>query len=265
MRRLTARNSNYATVRGLARGLCVLRAINSADKIEVTAADIGSLTGLHRTTAQRLLETLLGEGYLRAGEGRNSYRLADRVCELSAGYSYSERVCQVAGPIMQGLLDRLIWPTSLCSISGDALIIRQTTHGMSRASFHSDMVGQPAPVLLTAAGRACFAFAASRKRNSLLKVLGAKRDAEGVIARDPSLVRALIVKVRADGYSLNSGDWTDKPKTGAVAVPILKRGQAVAALNVVYLNTAVEPKEAVREFVPVLKAAVADIAGRLFP
>lgn len=265
MRRLTPASARgrYAPVRGLARGLSVLRAINYAPRIEVTAADIASLTGLHRTTAQRLLETLLREGYLRQGEGRNSYRLADQVCELSAGYSYPERVCQIAGPIMLDLVEQLIWPSSLCSIAGNALIIRQTTHGMSRASFHHDMVGQRAPVLLTAAGRVCFVFMAPRRRNALLKVLGARSDAQGALARNRLLVRELVSRVRADGYSLNAGDWTDEPRTGAIAAPILHRGQAVAALNVVYLTTALGPKEAVRRFLPALREATARIARTL--
>ena len=51
--------TKYTSVRGLARGLQVLQALNSMDSGRATSQQISDLTGLHRTTARRLLETLM--------------------------------------------------------------------------------------------------------------------------------------------------------------------------------------------------------------
>ncbi len=220
-------------------------------------------TRLHRTTVQRLLETLHREGYLSRGESKGSYRLALQVRELSAGFTYPDWISATAAPVMLELLDKVVWPSSLCTLSGDSMIIRQTTHGMSQASFHQDMVGQHAPVLLTAAGRACFAFLPVRRRQEVLRSLRAGRDAQAKLARDKRFIRDLVEKVHRDGYASNTGDWQEEPKTGAVALPILYRGSAVAALNIVYPRTAVPQGEAIRKYVPVLREAVTRISALL--
>ena len=58
------RDSDYKTVRGLSRGLALLNALNRLDG-GASPTRLAELTGLHRTTVRRLLETLQDEGYVR--------------------------------------------------------------------------------------------------------------------------------------------------------------------------------------------------------
>ena len=57
--------ADYALVRGLTRGLDLLKALNSQEGGRSTLAQLAEVTGLHRTTVRRLLETLIAEGYVR--------------------------------------------------------------------------------------------------------------------------------------------------------------------------------------------------------
>jgi len=50
--------ANYRHVQGLSRGLAILRAINRSPNGWITIAELAALTGLHRTTVRRMLETL---------------------------------------------------------------------------------------------------------------------------------------------------------------------------------------------------------------
>lgn len=92
--------TQYTSVRGLSRGLQVLQALNAMDSGRATSQQISDLTGLHRTTARRLLETLMAEGFVRRSASHNSFRLTLKVRALSEGFTDDERIATIAPPIM---------------------------------------------------------------------------------------------------------------------------------------------------------------------
>jgi IclR family mhp operon transcriptional activator len=61
----TIERSDLPHVQGLSRGLAILHAINLSPEGWASIADLSAMTGLHRTTVRRLLETLQAEGYVR--------------------------------------------------------------------------------------------------------------------------------------------------------------------------------------------------------
>src|SRR5690606_26841029 len=87
-------------------------------------------------------------------------------------------------------------------------------------------------------------------------------DEQARLAADPAYIRNLLAKVRADGYGVNAGEWNhdlEKGKIGAIAVPILQDGHAVACLSVIYLLKAVRMEDAVTLYLPALREATAKI------
>lgn len=257
--------TTYTNVRGLARGLQVLRALNAMEDGHATSQQLADLTGLHRTTVRRLLETLMEEGFVRRSTSDDSFRLTLAVRSLSEGFTDTERIATVAPPIMGQLLQRVAWPSDLTTPDGDAMIIRETTHRFSRLSFHRAMVGRRLPMLLTAAGRAYFAMCPDEEREDILELLrsGAGGDEQQAFARNDALVRKLIRRVRDDGFGSNHGDWTAQAKIGAVAVAISADERVIASLNVIFLSRAVRLEDAVRRYVPELQKAALDIAEAL--
>ncbi|CAG9229719.1 DNA-binding transcriptional activator MhpR [Burkholderia vietnamiensis] len=257
--------TTYTNVRGLARGLQVLRALNAMEDGHATSRQLADLTGLHRTTVRRLLETLMEEGFVRRSTSDDSFRLTLAVRSLSEGFTDTERIATVAPPIMGQLLQRVAWPSDLTTPDGDAMIIRETTHRFSRLSFHRAMVGRRLPMLLTAAGRAYFAMCPDEEREDILELLrsGAGGDEQQAFARNDALVRKLIRRVRDDGFGSNHGDWTAQAKIGAVAVAISADERVIASLNVIFLSRAVRLEDAVRRYVPELQKAALDIADAL--
>lgn len=257
--------TTYTNVRGLARGLQVLRALNAMEDGHATSQQLADLTGLHRTTVRRLLETLMEEGFVRRSTSDDSFRLTLAVRSLSEGFTDTERIATVAPPIMGQLLQRVAWPSDLTTPDGDAMIIRETTHRFSRLSFHRAMVGRRLPMLLTAAGRAYFAMCPDEEREDILELLrsGAGGDEQQAFARNDALVRKLIRRVRDDGFGSNHGDWTAQAKIGAVAVAISADERVIASLNVIFLSRAVRLEDAVHRYVPELQKAALDIAEAL--
>jgi len=253
----------YANVRGLSRGLEVLRALNAMDEGRATSQQIADVTGLHRTTVRRLLETLVEEGYVRRSSSDESFRLMLAVRGLSEGFTDAERLATVAPPIMGQLLQRVTWPSDLTTCDGDAMIIRETTHRFSPLSFHRAMVGRRLPMLLTASGRAYFAMCGEAEREEILELLrfGAGGEQQQSIAKNAALVRALVKRVRDDGYGSNHGDWEAQAKIGALAVPVYADGSVRGSLNIVFLNRAISHREAEAKFLPELLEAAARICA----
>ncbi|MBN3751494.1 DNA-binding transcriptional regulator [Paraburkholderia sp. Tr-20389] len=257
--------TTYTNVRGLARGLQVLKALNAMENGRATSQQIAEITGLHRTTARRLLETLMEEGYVRRSNSDDSFRLTLSVRALSEGFTDTERIATVAPPVMGQLLQRVAWPSDLTTPDGDAMIIRETTHRFSQLSFHRAMVGRRLPILLTAAGRAYFAMCPDEEREDILELLrsGAGGDEQQALAKNDALVRQLVKRVRDDGFGSNHGDWTAQAKIGAVAVAIVADDRVLASLNIVFLSRAVSLADATRRYVPELQKAAADMVAAL--
>ena len=78
-------STEYKTVRGLTRGLMLLNMLNRLDG-GASVGLLAELSGLHRTTVRRLLETLQDEGYVRRSLSDDSFRLTIKVRQLSEGF-----------------------------------------------------------------------------------------------------------------------------------------------------------------------------------
>ena len=139
--------TEYKSVRGLMRGLALINGLNRFDG-GASTAQLAEQSGLHRTTVRRLLETLQAEGYVRRSESDDSYRLTLKVRELSEGFRDEQWISSIAAPLLGELLQQVVWPTDLCTLDGDAMVIRETTHRFSRLSFHRSMVGRRLPLLI---------------------------------------------------------------------------------------------------------------------
>ena len=255
--------AEYRHVQGLSRGLALLHAINRAPAGWATIAELSAQTGLHRTTVRRLLETLQSEGYVRRSNSDDSYRLNQKIRQLSDGFTDDEWISEIANPVLGELLQKLVWPSDLCTLDGDSMLVRETTHRFSPLSFHRAMVRQRLPLLFTAAGRAYLAFCGAEERRELLNLLVSGQDEQAALARNPALVDNLLGRIRQQGYASNDGDWGQQTKIAAIALPVRHQGQILATINVVFLRKAVEMREAERRYLPELQAAVSKIEALL--
>lgn len=249
----------YHHVQGLSRGLAVLHALSCSTNGWATIAELSERTRLHRTTVRRMLETLQAEGYVRRSVSDDSYRLNQKVRQLSEGFTDDEWISEVANPVLGELLQKLVWPSDLCTLDGDCMLVRETTHRFSPLSFHRAMIRQRMPLLLTAAGRAYLAFCGEEERGQLLQLLKAGGDEQANVARNRVLIDRMLDKVRQQGYAANDGEWAQQSKTGAIAVPIFHRGQVLGTINVVFLRRAKSVDEAAREYLPELRSAARKI------
>jgi len=205
----------------------------------------------------------LHEGYVRRSNSDGSYRLQHKVRELSDGFTDDEWISEVANPVLGELLQKLVWPSDLCTIDGTHMLVRETTHRFSPLSFHRAMVRQRLPVLSTAAGRAYLAFCSDEERRQILRLLVVSDDDQSQLARNEVLVQRILEKVRRQGYSTNDGEWTAQAKISALGLPIRHDGNTMGSINVVFLSAAMTVPEAVERYLPQMRDAVIKIEGLL--
>lgn len=256
-------SATYKAVRGLSRGLTILEALNSSAHGYASASELGKLTGLHRTTVRRLLETLISDGFVRRSESDDSYRLTRKVRLLSEGFAAFDRVSAVAMPIMGELMQKVVWPSSLCMPDIDAMQICESTHRFSPLSFHRAMVTRRVPFLLTAAGKAYFSFCDDQERKQTTQIIQSRDDQEGRLAKDEKFIKNLLRTVRSRGYSSNIGEWEAERKVGAIAMPIRDKDRVIGSLNIVYLTSALDLAKAEKNFAGPLQIAVDRISALL--
>lgn len=148
-------------MRGLTRGLMLLNMLNKLDG-GASVGLLAELSGLHRTTVRRLLETLQEEGYVRRSPSDDSFRLTIKVRQLSEGFRDEQWISALAAPLLGDLLREVVWPTDVSTLDVDAMVVRETTHRFSRLSFHRAMVGRRLPLLKTASGLTGWPFARNK-------------------------------------------------------------------------------------------------------
>lgn len=254
----------YRYVQGLSRGLSVLQAINRSPNGYATIADLSHVTGLHRTTVRRLLETLQSDGYVRRSASDDSYRLNQKVRQLSDGFTDDEWISELAAPVLGQLLQKLVWPSDLCTIEGTQMLVRETTHRFSPLSFHRAMIRQHMPVLFTAAGRAYLAYCSDEERQQILNLIaGGDGEQASFLRNHGHLLEPMLEKVRRQGYASNDGEWSAQLKISALALPIRHQNTILASINMVFMKQAMPISEAAERYLPHMRAAITQIESQL--
>ena len=243
----------YKEVRGLSKGLDLLKALNRYPGGLAFVTELAQACSLHRTTAKRLLETLCLNNLVRRGELEGSYCLTFGVKSLSEGFHDDEWIEQVASPKMRAAVPSLLWWCDLCTLSGSWMVVRESTHRWSNLAQERAMVGQRMPVLTTSAGRAWLTWSPRPEREALLGLIATSRaDETRALAIDRAAVSRMIAATRRRGHSVNAGEWSLYPHISAVAVPVFCADRLIAVLSLGFPTDAVSPVALKQRFLPSL-------------
>jgi len=251
----------YREVRGLTRGLAVLRALNAMPGGIGGVSELARASGLHRTTVKRLLETLRTEGLVHHKDDGTSYALGFEVRRLSEGYVGAEWIDRVAAPAMREHLRALSWPSDLATPDGGFMIVRESTHRVSMLSQHRATIGIRIPMLVSSLGRAWMSWCADEEREATLALLRDRTDAIGERARDDAYVRRVLRETRRRGYATNRGEWLAEASVTAIAFPIRIGEHAIGAINLVLQNNVVSDREIATRYVPLLRTLADQISA----
>ncbi len=243
----------YKEVRGLSRGLAVLRALNVMPGGIGGVVELARVTGLHRTTVKRLLETLRAEGLVHHKDAGASYALGFEVRRLSEGYVGADWIDRVAAPAMRTHLRALSWPSDLATPDAGFMIVRESTHNVSLLSQHRASIGIKMPMLISSLGRAWLCWCAEEERVATLALLAQRTDSIGEMARDGAYVKKILRDTRRRGYAMNRGEWASEANITAIAFPIRVGEHAIGAVNLILQTGVVSDREISTRYAPLLR------------
>ncbi|GAB3358752.1 MULTISPECIES: DNA-binding transcriptional regulator [Giesbergeria] len=260
---MVAKDLQYKEVRGLSRGLGLIRALNRMPGGFASTSELARLCGIHRTTAKRLLETLRAEGLVRSGSRDGQYHLTQDVRQLSEGFCNDAWIAQVAAPLLRSAVRELLWPCDLATVQAGWMIVRESTHRWSMLSQHHAMPGDRMPLLSTALGRAYLAACSAEELEALLCYLDENTAQMDVDPCQRRHIHQIVGETRTRGFAFNDGEWSKEPHFAAVAVPLLSAGCLLGALNMVFPKNAMSLTEITERYVPKLQLLAVRIGAHI--
>lgn len=247
----------------LLRGLSVLEALNHRTVSSVE--QLAHSTHLPKPTVVRMLNLLVGAGYVQRLPNRRGYVLDESVQTLSAGFRSHDLVVQLARPILSAFTATTRWPLSLATRERHTMRVRTGTLQESPYATEGDMrrLARRLPMLASALGRAYLAFCPDEERMMLLTQLQAARPRDPQRAQDIRDLPGIIARIRQAGHA-SSPRERDNPAVG-IAVPVMQGQQVIACISLRYLARAMTEAEAARLYLAGLQetaAAIADAVRR---
>ncbi len=253
----TRRSDSIRPIRALLRGLQSLRCLNSHNGVTVT--EIADETGLPRTTAYRILETLCVGGYAVRDPSDDRYRPTILVRALSDGFEDEPWIREIAKPLIEDLCKDIVWPVAIATLSGTSMLVRETTDKNSPLALERYSAGERVPILATAGGRVYLAFCPQEQRDTLLKVLSHSDSPDDAFAREASIVERILSETKSQGYAFHT---RESHRETTVSVPVLADGRLLASITMRFMTSALTPQQVVEDYVPKLKACAAEIGNQ---
>ncbi len=221
---------------------------------EHRVASLARAVNLPRSTAFRLLCTLVEDGYVWRDPDSDVYHPTSMVLALSDGFDETARLVHAAKPRITELGKELVWPVVLATLSGTSVLLRQTTDATSPLAVVRYAPGFRTPILDEAAGLVLLAFSSRQQRDMLLDLLyGNDAPPENREARHTRAdVEQKIAEIRRLGYACVHRGGQPSDRSG-LAVPVCAGPDALAAVAVRFARSAVNQQAIMQRFLPALR------------
>jgi IclR family mhp operon transcriptional activator len=249
--------SSTRPIRALLRGLEVLHVLNRHNG--ATVSEVAGEIDLPRTTTYRILETLCVAGYAYRAVSDDRYRLTIMVRGLSDGFDDEAWITLLAREYMYSLCKELVWPCAIATLSGDTMLIRQTTDHRSPLAVEKRGPGFRVSILSSAAGLCYLAFCPKEQRDTLMDIMARSKEPENQPAKNKKKVYEGLVETRKRGFSVWHRQRRVSEET-SLSVPLIIEDRLLAVLTMRFASTAVPEAEAIERFVPKLRTTAQEIS-----
>lgn len=220
------------------------------DTPALSVSELARRADLHVATASRMVDHLVGYGWLRR-DGDRKVCIGMRLWELASRASPALPLREAAMPYMEDLHAVVRQHTQLAVLDGDEVLFLERLSARNAVINLTRIAGR-LPLHASSSGEVLLAYAPVELQERVLA--GPLRAFTPDTVTDPRELRARLAGIRRDGFALCAG-FFDERATG-VAVPVRGPGGAVAAaLGVVVPNDA-----NARMQVPALRATALGIS-----
>ena len=222
---------------GTALHVCQILDCFRADRDALRLTEVTKLIGLQKSSVHRLLQTLVGAGYLSFDRADRRYRLGEQVARLSEIYRSKTSLSDVVRPFLERVRDVTHETSALQVRDGD---MRYCLLELPSPQSIRMVIGENKPYSTKkgASGHVLRAFAADWSE---------QRD------------RVHLKRVREAGYAVSRGEQIE----GAIAiyVPVLDRHAHLVGALGVQAPAFRNPPETVARIIDLLEATASQLAG----
>ncbi len=215
-----------SSVQSIRRAFAVLDAL---DEGPLGVTEVAERATLPKSTAARLLATLVGEGAVEQVPGETSYRLGPRLVTLGGGFSLTRSLAAVGRPVL----------AELAAASGEAAGVGVSDgdliHYVDQVDTPNpvvvrDWTGARAPLHAVSSGQVLLAFRTPAAIERYLAQPELERFTERTLA-DADSIRERLRDVRRHGYAWAVEEFD--ADISSVAAPIADgSGEIIAAVHI---------------------------------
>lgn len=241
----------------LDRGLALLEHL-AAHPDGVPLASLATELDMPLSACHRLLAALQARGYVRQARAQGDYLLTTKLASLGLGHLSGAGVVDIAEPLLERLAQRTGELVRLSLIDGDRLTWVAKAQGVRKGLRYDPDMGQDARLSCTASGHAWLLTMSDENALTLVMRQGLGEPAD-YGPRAPTTVKAVLGflhAARVRGYAVI--DEVFAPGMSAMAVPVLRRGEAIGVISVAGPRQRLTV-ERMHEFAPELLAAAAEL------
>jgi IclR family acetate operon transcriptional repressor len=220
--------------------------------------EVAANSGVNRSTVSRLLQPLIDVRLVEQDAETDRYRLGPHTARLGQIYLQHLEVNDVAGPVLQALVDES-QETAHLGVRDETDVVYVDKHESPLSVRTGSRIGSRQPLYSTAMGKVLLAYAARPVFDAMVRKGLPRRTATTIT--DPDALRAEIDRVRADGYAID--DQENELGIRCIGVPVFDhRGAVVAAISLSGPATRMTV-ERLKELSPFVMSAAAGVSRRL--
>lgn len=226
---------SYEPLKVVEKTLVVLEELNKHAVRRVV--DLKDATGIPAPSLVRILETLVGIGYVQQMSRTGGYCLTDKVHSLSAGHHGLPEVFDGARQVADEFTGEMLWPASVATLDVDAMVVRYSTIRNSPVSHKHSTINRRLDILTRAHGRAYLAFCTDLQRTHIFDLLIHSGRYRGSLPALREEMEPVLEKARYQGIARR--DPKTEPETTTLATPVFVGSQLVATFGVTFFKRSV--------------------------
>ncbi|MFN8450372.1 MAG: IclR family transcriptional regulator [Anaerolineae bacterium] len=209
--------ANALTSSTTLKALRILEAVADSSQ-PVSLSDVAAVVGTDKSTAYRMLNTLVDAGYLVRDEASKRYRMSYKVVSLSRNLLAENEVFQLSRQVLERLATVTHETVHLCVLDGSATVLVQKVKGTQLVAVDFQ-IGDRSPLHCTSIGKGLLAYQDARYIEEIIAA-GLPPMARNTIT-EPDRFRAEMHRVRAQGYAVDDHEFDDTMR--CIAAPIFER------------------------------------------
>jgi IclR family mhp operon transcriptional activator len=255
-----AEHNPYKDIGSLMRGLQIIETLSRLGWTKI--GQLSSAAGVERSSAYRLVNTLVQLGYVARRTEDGAVALTAKFAYLADALKYDDIVTQFAWPSLFELSKDVLWPCDFASLEGGKVLIRLSTHNISPMSIHRAMAGKERYLIRSALGLAILSAMPPKELDSSLAIVDQLGGINADDIRDREAVQRLAVTVRERGYASSAGQT--ESKISAIALPVMApHGRVAGAVNIVFFRSVMTAEQAAERYLDKLQNCVNGIEQSL--